>query len=364
MVIAIWKQYILHDEILAGLKFLESAPVNARHSQVVEEAIKKNKAMLYWLSDSEMLQKHNSPADCTKEAGNPLPNPLFWSEGDRYYLVLNSLGAPGKKVCDFGSMDGCFTNRFGMAGHDVTGLDLSVTSVALANRKAEEFKTGAKHLVTMFQDATSVVEPGSFDFVTSSDSVEHLQDAVKEFFVPARDLLKEGGKCIVVTPYKSWLQGDTSDHTINDTHPWLWHKEGKNWLAELPRGHLIAPTPWSMAEYARKAGFYARNSYAVMGSHQNVTDQGNCYLEAWKTPVVNDKPLDIIFYVGETFSPWTPETVKRTGIGGSELMELQLARGLAGRGHRVRVYAHPGRNGEGIYDGVEYYHTNKFTNLK
>lgn len=362
-VIMIWKQYIFFDEILAGLNFLENAPVNVRHNQKIEEAIKLNKGMLSWLTDPKLLQSNNSPANHDVEAGNPLPNPLIWSEGDRYNLVLNALGTAPKKVCDFGCMDGCFTNRYGMAGHEVIGLDLSVTSTALANRKAQEFNTGAKHLITMFRDAAKVVTPGSFDFVTSSDSVEHLADAVNEFFKPANELLKSDGKLIVVTPYKAWLQGDIGAYSLANTHPWFWHKDGKHWLSPMPRGHLIAPTPWSLAKYAKEAGFYVKNSYAVMSSKPDVEDQGNCFLEGLKEGPKNDNPMDIIFYLGETFSPWTPETVKKTGIGGSELMELQLARGLAARGHRVRVYAHPGKNGEGIYDGVEYYHANKFTNL-
>lgn len=73
--------------------------------------------------------------------------------------------------------------------------------------------------------------------------------------------------------------------------------------------------------------------------------------------------LDIIFFAGDGLEIWTPETVKKTGIGGSELMLLEQAKRFAKSGHRVRVYNSCG-NLEGKYDGVEYYNTQKFNNLK
>lgn len=72
--------------------------------------------------------------------------------------------------------------------------------------------------------------------------------------------------------------------------------------------------------------------------------------------------LDIVFYVGNGLEVWTPETVKKNGIGGSELMAINIAKELAALGHKVRVYNGCG-NYEGIYDGVEYCKTEKYRNL-
>lgn len=77
----------------------------------------------------------------------------------------------------------------------------------------------------------------------------------------------------------------------------------------------------------------------------------------------NDKSLDIIFFAGDGVEIWTPDTVKNTGIGGSELMLLEQAKRLAALGHNVRVYNSCGEDGERIYDGVKYYQTKKFKNL-
>lgn len=73
--------------------------------------------------------------------------------------------------------------------------------------------------------------------------------------------------------------------------------------------------------------------------------------------------LDIIFFAGDGVEEWNPETVNETGIGGSELMMLELSKRLASFGHRVRVYNSCGKNGRKIYDGVEYYQTNEYKDL-
>lgn len=77
----------------------------------------------------------------------------------------------------------------------------------------------------------------------------------------------------------------------------------------------------------------------------------------------NDK-LNIIFFAGDGVETWTPETVKRTGIGGSETMLIEQAKRLAALGHNVSVYNSCGIFGSKIYDGVHYYQTNKFQNLE
>lgn len=72
--------------------------------------------------------------------------------------------------------------------------------------------------------------------------------------------------------------------------------------------------------------------------------------------------LDIIFVTGQGIENWNPETIQKTGIGGSELMCASLAAELAKLGHTVRVYNSCGS--EGIYNGVHYIDYRKFKNLK
>ena len=80
--------------------------------------------------------------------------------------------------------------------------------------------------------------------------------------------------------------------------------------------------------------------------------------------IPNKPKLDIVFAIGDGMEIWTPETVKKIGQGGSEIMAIENAKRLAALGHNVRVYAGCGAAGEGIYDGVEYYQPHKYQNLK
>lgn len=68
-------------------------------------------------------------------------------------------------------------------------------------------------------------------------------------------------------------------------------------------------------------------------------------------PAVADGKLDIVIVTGPAFEDWTPETIAKTGIGGSETMAWDMARGLAKLGHRVRHYGWCRPEQEGVYEG-------------
>lgn len=70
-------------------------------------------------------------------------------------------------------------------------------------------------------------------------------------------------------------------------------------------------------------------------------------------------PRSIAIYVGYSPEPWTPETIAKTGIGGSETMAWEMSRELASMGHHVRVFGDC-KNMEGQYDGVQFLHYEKF----
>lgn len=76
------------------------------------------------------------------------------------------------------------------------------------------------------------------------------------------------------------------------------------------------------------------------------------YYKKRRSVKLKDKK-DIGIYVGRAYERWTPETVKKTGIGGSEEMCIYMADALQKLGNDVTVYNHCGVL-EGNYDGVEY----------
>jgi len=74
------------------------------------------------------------------------------------------------------------------------------------------------------------------------------------------------------------------------------------------------------------------------------------------------KRLDIVIFTGPALEPWNPDTVRATGMGGSETMAWELSRHLAALGHRVRVFGHCAGM-EGWFDGVEWLDYRRFRGL-
>ncbi len=50
--------------------------------------------------------------------------------------------------------------------------------------------------------------------------------------------------------------------------------------------------------------------------------------------------LRIAFWLGHQLEPWTPETLERDGMGGSETMAWEMSKRLARLGHKVTVFGH------------------------
>lgn len=369
----LWKEYILHDELLAAEKLLEDAPYRAKHSPLIIAALARTRRMTAWMNDAKQEQSVNTPEDPTIENGVPLPAALSGQLADRSNFVVNAI-RKDEVVLDLGCFDGGMTNRWGLAGLDVTGVDLCEGSIALARRKADEFQTGAKFVCSKFSEMPFTE---CFDAVVTTDTYEHVRDHVKDMIAPARRALKPGGRMILVTPHGSWMRGKY----VPWAHPWRWAAdEGRPWNTDLPHAHLIAPTPWTVAENFRKDGWWVKDAY-VAESHNRFRDvegQGNVYCEALlERParvamvakgfagfVPNDPPLDIVFACGDAWQAWNPLIMKNEGIGGSETMVVHMAKRLAALGHRVRVFTSTGKYGDGIFDGVEYRQTAHLANVE
>lgn len=374
LTLALWKEYVLHDEMLSAVSLLEKAPYRVRHSVGVGKALSWTEATMAWMDDPEDEQKTNAPADVTVECGVPLPGPLTGQLLGRSELVTRRLLAPeaGERILDFGCSDGSIANRWGLKGYNVTGVDLCSTSIALARRKADEFDTGVSFVCCKFSDLSPEMFPG-IDVVTSTDTYEHVKDGVRDLILPARLQLGNNpkGRMILVTPYGAWMRGAF----LAWAHPWRWADEPRSraWNAGEKRVHLIAPTPWTVAADFRADGWWVKDSFAVMCDVQDTPGQGNVVCEAhlrapWETleklhaDVESGRDplqLDVVFSTGDAWQEWNPLIMRGRGIGGSETAVVEMAKRLAHKGHRVRVYGSCGRDGEGIYDGVEYRQAHK-----
>lgn len=66
-----------------------------------------------------------------------------------------------------------------------------------------------------------------------------------------------------------------------------------------------------------------------------------------------DSPLSITFWLGASWEKWSPVTIEKTGIGGSETAAVQMAKCLSLLGHNVKVISDCAGH-EGVYEGVTY----------
>lgn len=306
-VLMLWRELMLHDEVLSAVSLLENAPFRVRHHATVEAALRRTKATLAWMDDPVEFDRANTATGpdgemLTIESGTYLPWPLTNQLGQRYSWITARLRTPGASILDLGCNDGAFCNRWGLAGFAPVGVDASTGALRVARAKAEEFSTGARFVQSLFERAT--IAPGlssrRFDYVACADTYEHLTDPVASLLVPARELLKpDSGRLLLVTPAGAWMRGEY----VPWAHPWIWGNEpGGSWLSERNRAHVVAPTVWSLVRLFRKHGWYVHDCLVVPSSPvADVPGQGNVCMEAspWRseidmppTTVYRDVPLE------------------------------------------------------------------------
>jgi glycosyltransferase involved in cell wall biosynthesis/SAM-dependent methyltransferase len=360
----LWKEYMLHDEIQSAIKLLENAPYRIRHTDFVENLLRKSRRFIEWTNTEDTYDVGNSAIEADgsimKHEMVPLPHPLWGAALMRYTWIRDRMHDKSKPILDFGCIDGEMTNRWGLEGYKVTGLDICSNSVEIANAKADEFKTGVTHIRTFFKDAPTKLRGRKFGYLTCADAYEHIGDRVNDLLKPARELVTDDGKMLLVTPHGAWMRGQF----VSYAHPWCWaDQKNEHWLYDENRGHLIAPTVWSVTDEFQQAGWYVKNCSVFNQWQPEVTDQSNVCVEALPHKP-GDGNLDIVVYLGPGVETWTPNSVNLTGIGGSEMAAIQMTKRLAEKGHRVRVFSSCGQHGEGIYDGVEYYISEKYHDIK
>jgi len=350
MVIAVWHEFMINDEILSAVSFLENAPYRVRHTAATEKALSITRFTMEWMNSKIHADSVNTPMDpngipLAKEVSTPMPFPLTGAVFGRYDWILSRLPQKRCPIVDFGCIDGTMTNRWGLEGYQVTGVDMSQSSVAIANAKAAEFGTGARHICSFFRDSPNALPNSSFDAFTCADTYEHIIDPVSDLLIPARKLLRGDGKALLVTPHGAWFRGQF----VSWVHPWVWYGEGHTWLARKPRAHLIAPTVWTVASDFRKAGFWVKDSMVVLqGQYHDVPGQGNVCVEAFANPPTIWPGYNFAFYDTSVQSSMMP-----------------LAQALAALGHRVSFYKPCSTPySEGVFDFVDVLDSSKASGIK
>lgn len=112
---------------------------------------------------------------------------LLW----RQRVLLRRFPPDGKRVLDFGCMDGVFTIRLHQLGAQAVGYDISPAAIA----QAEQFR-GIAQQPTF---TTVPPGPGQFDIVYCNEVLEHIEDD-RAFVGSLVRFLVPGGLLVGTTP--------------------------------------------------------------------------------------------------------------------------------------------------------------------
>ena len=157
-----------------------------------------------------------------------------WLRGGTERKLLARVGQG--RLLDFGCGGGSFLQRMDSQGWQVTGLDISATTVCRVRADL-----GLRVLVGSLPHPE--LQPESFDVITMWQSLEHVH-APRETLREAHTLLAKGGKLLVAVPNI-------------DSLPYRWF--GSDWYGlDLPR-HLTHFTPMTLALMLERAGFRVRS---------------------------------------------------------------------------------------------------------
>lgn len=152
------------------------------------------------LSDVRSYYDRLAPRLFAVEEGN-------WHLQSRMALVMETidrLATPGGRVLDVGCGTGFLAERLARRGFWGVGVDLSPDSVDIANERLREIGLDG----ALRAEVGSAYDPpgGTFDLITLTDVLEHLEDP-RACLAALRGRLAPGGLLVVSTPNRRSLPG-------------------------------------------------------------------------------------------------------------------------------------------------------------
>jgi 2-polyprenyl-6-hydroxyphenyl methylase/3-demethylubiquinone-9 3-methyltransferase len=144
--------------------------------------------------------------------------------------------APGRAV-DLGSGSGWIAAQIAAMGHEVIGIDISASGVAVAQNAFPKvrFRQGS-----VYEDLGE-----QFDIVVACEVIEHLYEP-RRFIANIYRSLRPGGVAILTTPYHGYLK----NLAISIFNGWDFH-----FSVSHEGGHIKFFSPRSLEAILREAGF-------------------------------------------------------------------------------------------------------------
>lgn len=149
-----------------------------------------------------------------------------------------------KNLLDLGCLDGSFALTVARhLGISVSGVDLSVDGIKLAQQRAEGLGINAHFFQGSIEEELSKLKANSFDIITLFEVIEHLEDVQKVLKLIDR-VLKPGGTVLLSTPdFEDPTYG--LDDEQNTCHVRLYTTADKGYSRENKYGTLRKATSLS-----------------------------------------------------------------------------------------------------------------------
>jgi len=135
----------------------------------------------------------------------------------------------GKALLDAGSGTGWFSLKATERGASVTSLDIGPKLLEQVAKKCETRRVVGDICKTDFED-------GAFEFIVSSEVIEHVPDPRKAIAELSR-ILKPGGALVLSTPNKLWhfaiaLANKLGARPYEGYENWVGYADLRNWMDE------------------------------------------------------------------------------------------------------------------------------------
>lgn len=372
------------NEPLKALNVLTALPAGSADDPNVVMMRNKIAGMVAHLEDTTKYknlyfteEERNDPFDVTDESiANFMPR-LVWT--------LRRMKVNGvKKVLDLGIGDGTPAFYFARHGIQVVGIDVDTRRVKAGNLNAvkagyQTMQSVAIPREPIFEGCTCVHDEGDHGWSKCKEDGcvcvghwsddgpdEHIESPVATPESMAQFLWCQPGEITpqveALGPFDAVLALELIEHVPDpDALLELCERMAPLVLVSTPDGAYDGPQEinpghvrlWSQRDLTRLIA--TRGWMGELHSIPRFAGEQPTLVAEYRTKYPQSDAR-VIIWCPPTGQNWTPDSIWREGIGGSETAVIRVAEELAKRGKRVTVYAEC----EGIWGGVRYAYAQDF----